>query len=38
MVKEVASSIEADEYRFDPACFDEANEAVEAGKQFGIVY
>lgn len=37
-VKEVAESIEADDYSFDPSCFDAANEAVKAGEQFGIAF
>ena len=37
-VKEVAESIEADEYKFDPSGFDAANEAVKAGEAFGIKF
>jgi hypothetical protein len=37
-VKEVAESVEADDYKYDPSGFDEATEAVKAGEQFGIVF
>lgn len=35
-VKKIAESIEADEYKFDPACFDSIKESIKAGKKFGI--
>jgi hypothetical protein len=37
-VKEVAESIEADDYKYDPSGFDAATEAVKAGEQFGIAF
>ncbi len=37
-VKEVAATIEADEFHFDPSAFDDATKAVEAGEKFGIKY
>jgi len=37
-VVEVAESIEADEYSFDPSVFDEAKKAAEAGAAFGVRY
>jgi len=35
-VKEVAETVEADEFTFDPSCFDSIQESIKSGKQFGI--
>jgi hypothetical protein len=37
-VSEIANSVEADEYKFDDACFGPAHEAIKSGEKFDIMF